>query len=363
MFEQGKLLNTSNKIINLSLGEPSANLPKELLKKISEKIVNCKMEYTESLGFLKLRKLLCKHYKKNYNLDLQVNNVAVTSGASAAILMALMVLFNEGEFIATTQPGYPCYDNIIKSLNLKSYKVKTKYEENFQLHYKDVERLPKKIKGLIISSPSNPTGTVISNENLKKIAEICKARKIIIISDEIYHGISYSKENNQSIFKYNKNSVVINSFSKYFLMTGWRLGWLIADKKIVEAISKLAMNLYLCPPSISQYTAMGVFQYYSYFDKIIEDYKINRNLVLKELNSLGFEKFTIPYGAFYSYVDVSKLTKDSYKFCQTMLRDIQVTTAPGIDFDNRYGHLYIRISFAGKKKDVFKAFERIRNWI
>ena len=277
--------------------------------------------------------------------------------------MTMMALFNGGEFIAIAQPSYPCYKNVIKSLNLKEFKVRTKKSDNFQINYKYVEKLPEKVKGLIISSPSNPTGSLIDNENLLKIVEICKRRKIILISDEIYHGITYSNSKEKSILNYFKEGIVINSFSKYFLMTGWRLGWMIANEKIIDSISRLAMNLYLCPPSISQYTAMEVFKYYSYFDSITDNYKKNRNIVIKELQKIGIDDYTFPYGAFYTYVDISKITKNSYEFCNRMLEDIQVTIAPGIDFDDKIGNNFIRISFAGKQRDITAAFSRINKWI
>ena len=321
------------------------------------------MGYTESLGFYNLRKKISKHYKKTYGTDVDISNIAVTAGASASILMALMALFNEGEHIAIGLPGYPCYKNIIKSLSLKEFNIRTDLVDNFQINYRQVEKLPNKIRGLIISSPSNPTGSVIDNENLEKIVEICHRKNIILVSDEIYHGITYSKAITNSILNFDKDGIVVNSFSKYFLMTGWRLGWLIANKKIVDAIGKLAMNLYLCPSSISQYTAMEVFNYYSYFNRIAYDYKFNRNLVLKELKNLGINNFTIPHGAFYTYIDISKFTNNSFEFCNKMLEDIQVTAAPGIDFDEKRGHQYVRLSFAGEKTSITEAFKRIKSWI
>ena len=321
------------------------------------------MSYTESIGFFKLRELVSLHYKTQYKLALPASNIAITAGASASILLVLMTLFNEGDYVAITLPGYPCYRNIIKALSLKPYIIKTKIKDNFQLDSNDIANMPSYVKGIIIESPANPTGVVINNDDLYKIVEICKKKKIKLIADEIYHGISYDLQKPNSVLKYNKNCVVINSFSKYFLMTGWRLGWMIASKNTIDAISKLAMNLYLCPSSISQYTAMEVFKYYPYFDKVTNDYYANRDIILRELKKLGIKNYTVPYGAFYTYIDVSKLTNDSFKFCNNMLKDIQVTAAPGIDFDQQFGNKFIRISFAGEKKDLQEAFKRINNWL
>ena len=321
------------------------------------------MGYTESLGFHSLRLKITEHYKKKYGLNIDASNVAVTAGASASILMAMTALFETGDHIAISSPGYPCYRNIIRALSLKEFIVETKIEDNFQLNQKNIEELPAKVKGLIISSPSNPTGSIIDNKTLKKIVAACKKRNITLISDEIYHGITFSKFKANSVLNYDKNGIVINSFSKYFLMTGWRLGWMIASKNTIDAISKLAMNLYLCPSAISQYAAMEVFKHYPYFDKVTKDYYTNRDIVLRELKKLGIKNYTVPYGAFYTYIDVSKFTSDSFKFCNNMLKDIQVTAAPGIDFDQQLGNKFIRISFAGEKKDLQEAFKRINKWI
>ncbi len=347
----------------MSLGEPSFNLPKEVLANISNKIKNTKMSYTESIGFFKLRELVSLHYKTQYKLALPASNIAITAGASASILLVLMTLFNEGDYVAITLPGYPCYRNIIKALSLKPYIIKTKIKDNFQLDSNDIANMPSYVKGIIIESPANPTGVVINNDDLYKIVEICKKKKIKLIADEIYHGISYDLQKPNSVLKYNKNCVVINSFSKYFLMTGWRLGWIIADDKIIENISKIAMNLYLSPSSVSQYTALNVFSHYNYFNKVVKEYQKNRDFLATNLRSIGLKKFFLPQGAFYIFLNISEISDDSYKFCQDMVEDIKVTAAPGIDFDTKRGKKYIRISFAGNRKQLNNAINRLKKWI
>lgn len=321
------------------------------------------MGYTESIGLFKLRELISTHYRSKQHLNLPISNIAITAGASASILLILMTLFNLGDCVAIMQPGYPCYKNILKSLGLKTYEIRTRVSNNFQLTPQDILKIPKNVKGIILESPSNPTGSIIENDNLKEIAGICKKKKLQIISDEIYHGIFYSAETPNSILKYNNDAVVINSFSKYFLMTGWRLGWIIGKSKVINNVSKLAMNLYLSPSSVSQFTALKVFNNYDYFDDVVSGYKKNKNFIIRELKRIGLDNFVNPMGAFYIYLNIKKLSNNSFKFCKEMVKDIRVTAAPGIDFDDRLGKNYIRLSYAGKKNQLSSALKRLEKWI
>ena len=226
-----------------------------------------------------------------------------------------------------------------------------------------IEDLPKNIKGLIIASPSNPCGSIISNSKMQEISNICAQKEIKIISDEIYHGISYENNTLDTVFKYNKNSIIVNSFSKYFLMTGYRLGWIVADERVIEKIKNLSMNFYLSPSSISQFVGEEAFKYYDYFDKIILDYQINRDFLLKEIEKIGLKSFIFPKGAFYLYINISKIHTNSYEFCKKMVDDIGVTSAPGIDFDEKEGNRFIRLSYSCKKTDLARALNLIKAWI
>ena len=223
--------------------------------------------------------------------------------------------------------------------------------------------MPDSTKGIIISSPSNPCGTIISNSNMQEIINICNFKKIQVLSDEIYHKVEYSNKKLDTAFKFNKTSIVINSFSKYFLMTGYRLGWIIASKQFIRKIRNVSMNFYLSPSSLSQFVAEQVFNYYNYFDNQVLKYRTNLELLINFLNTIGLKKYVVPQGAFYLYIDISKVHRNSYYFCKKMVEDIGVTTAPGIDFDNKKGKNFIRISFACKKKELSEALKLIRNWI
>ena len=347
----------------MALGEPSANLPKKLLLNLKKKIEEEKFGYTESIGTSELRKKISNHYKKNYDADISLENVAITSGASASIHMSLLCLFEKGSLIAITRPGYPAYKNIIKALDLRVFYIDTFKEDNFQLSTKLLKDLPDNIKGIIISSPSNPCGSIISNNEMLNILNICKSKSIKVISDEIYHKVEYQNKKLNTAFNFDTNSIVINSFSKYFLMTGYRLGWIIGDKDFINRIRNLSMNFYLSPSSISQYVAEKVFNYYDYFDSIVLKYLENRNYLISKLQSIGISDIIVPEGAFYLYVNISKVNNNSYDFCKRMVNDIGVTLAPGIDFDDKRGNSYVRFSYACEKKELVESLELIKKWL
>ncbi len=347
----------------MALGEPSANLPKSLLINLKKKIEEQKFGYTESIGTVELRKKVSDHYKKNYGADISIENVAITTGASAGIFMSLLCLFEKGSLIAITRPGYPAYKNIIKALSLKVYYIDTYEDNNFQLTTNIVNDLPDNIKGIIISSPSNPCGGVISDKEMLNILKICKSKSIKVISDEIYHKVEYQNKKSNTAFNFDTNSIVINSFSKYFLMTGYRLGWIVGNKDFINYIRNLSMNFYLSPSSISQYVAKKVFNYYDYFDSIVLKYLENRNYLISKLQSIGISNIMVPGGAFYLYVNISKVNNNSYDFCKRMVNDIGVTLAPGIDFDNKRGNNYVRFSYACEKIELEESLELIKNWL
>ncbi len=338
-------------------------MPHELKKNLANKVLKTKFGYTESIGVTSLRKAISGHYKNKYKIEVPYNNIAVTAGASAGIFMALITFFDPGCVIAVPSPGYPCYRNIINTLGLKTYLIPTESENSFQLTPTLIKNLPKDITGLIISSPSNPCGSIISNSEIQEISNICRQKNIKIISDEIYHGISFENTKLETVYKFNQDAIIVNSFSKYFLMTGFRLGWMIANDKIIEKIKNLSMNFYLSPSSISQGVGEEVFNYYDYFDKIIVKYQENRDFLIKEIEKIGFKSFIFPKGAFYLYINISNIHRNSYDFCQKMVDDIGVTVAPGIDFDDKNGKSYIRLSYACKKTDLVCALSLIKSWI
>ncbi len=338
-------------------------MPKNLLISLKNKIEEKKFGYTESIGTMELRKKVSDHYKKKYDADITLENIAITTGASAGIFMSLLCLFKKGSPIAITRPGYPAYKNIIKALDLNVYYIDTNAENNFQLTTDLIKDLPDNIKGIIISSPSNPCGSIISDNEIFNILNICKSKSIKVISDEIYHKVEYQNKKLNTAFNFDTNSIVINSFSKYFLMTGYRLGWVVGNKNFINQIRNLSMNFYLSPSSISQYVAKKVFNYYDYFDSIVSKYLENRNYLINKLQSIGLSEIIVPEGAFYLYVNISKLNNNSYDFCKRMVDDIGVTLAPGIDFDDKRGNNYVRFSYSCEKTELEESIKLIKNWL
>ncbi len=319
--------------------------------------------YTESIGELSLRKAISKHYKLRYDVMIPYTSIAITSGASAGIFLSLLTLFDAGETIGVMSPGYPCYKNIINALGLKIFIINTTIKNNFQLTPEIVKNIPSYVKGLIVESPSNPCGSIISNDDLYKISKICKERKIKVVSDEIYHDINYENTRPKTFYAFNNDAVVINSFSKYFLMTGFRLGWIIANNNIIDRIKNLSMNFYLSPSSFSQAVAKETFNYYKYFDAVIKKYQTNRDFLITALNKIGLTKYVFPKAAFYLYIDISDFHNESYLFCKKMIEDIGITAAPGRDFDVKNGKKFVRISYACNIEELKIAVELIKKWI
>ena len=349
-------------IIHMDVGEPGFNTPKHIIKYAKTIIEKEKIGYTESIGIPELRDKISTHYNYWYGQEVKSNCVAVTAGASGAFVLALLALFDPGDKVAIMTPYYPAYVNALKALNLDIVYLEGENKSSYQPTLQKLENIKDNIKGLVIASPANPTGSKLKSDTLKNIANWCKKNKVIIISDEIYHGVEYGKPS-ESILRYNKNAIVINSFSKYFSMTGWRLGWLIAPKNIINSIERLSMSLFLCPPTFSQLIAVKAFEDYEVLNKNVLIYKKNRDMLINFFEDLGFSKYAPADGAFYLYLDVSKITKDSADLAIKLLKEAGVSSTPGKDFDYNLGNKYIRFSYGGRHKDIIEGTKRIYNWV
>ncbi len=350
-------------VVHLSLGEPGAKAPKAVLQAAIKKLNDGKIGYTESIGTLELRKKISLHYKRFYKLDIPFSNIAITTGASAAFVLCFLSILDIGDKVAVTSPCYPCYINILKSLGIDVVIVETDIKTNYQISSNIIENLNEDISAIIISTPANPTGATISKKDYNEIISCAQRKGIQIISDEIYHGITYDHEENYSALNLDDSVVVINSFSKYFAMTGWRLGWIIMPEEHIKIINKIAMNLYLSPSSLSQSAAIMAFNNYEELNMNVKQYEKNRNILIDGLNSSGINKFIIPKGAFYLYTDISDLKIDSRDFCYKMLNEAKVACVPGIDFDKKRGHRFVRFSFAGNEKEIIEGVKRINRWL
>ena len=349
-------------IIHMDVGEPGFKTPAHILKYAKAIIEEKKIGYTESIGIPELRKKISEHYKYWYSEQVNSENIAVTAGASGAFVLTLLAIFDPGDNVVIMTPYYPAYVNALKAFNINIIYLEGDRKNSYQPTVEKLEDIKKNIKGIVMASPANPTGSSINRDDLKKIANWSKNNNVTIISDEIYHGIEYERYS-ETILKYNKDAIVINSFSKYFNMTGWRLGWLVAPKNIISTIEKLSMSLFLCPPTFSQLIAIKAFDDYDILNKNVLIYKKNRDVLINSFEGIGFSKYAPPDGAFYLYIDVSNITDDSTDLAIKLLKEAGVSSTPGKDFDYNLGNKFIRFSYAGDHKAIVEGVKRIINWI
>ena len=349
-------------IIHMDVGEPGFKTPAHILEYAKTIIENKKIGYTESIGMPELRSKISDHYKYWYDEEVDSENIAVTAGASGAFLLTLLAIFDPGDTVAIMTPYYPAYVNALKALNINIIYLEGDIKTSYQPTVEKLESIKKNINGIIMASPANPTGSTINTDDLKKIANWSIKNKVAIISDEIYHGVEYGKFS-ETILKFNQDAIVINSFSKYFSMTGWRLGWLVAPKKIINTIEKLSMSLFLCPPTFSQLIAIKAFEDYDILNKNVLIYKKNRDILISSFEDIGFFKYAPPDGAFYLYIDVSNITDDSTDLAIKLLKEAGVSSTPGKDFDYNLGNKFIRLSYAGDHKEILEGAKRIISWI
>ncbi len=345
-------------IIHMEFGQPSTGAPKAAIVAAHAVLDAEPMGYWSS-DPLKAR--ICRHYAETYGVTLEPVQITFTSGASPALVLALSATFKPGDVIAMARPGYVAYRNTVKALHMVPLEIACGAETRFQLTASTLAALDPAPAGVILASPANPTGTVIPGLELAAIAEVCRARGIRIVSDEIYHGLSYA-EPTHSMLEFAPDAIVVNSFSKYFSMAGWRLGWLIVPREEASRAVAYMGALFLTAPSLAQHAALIAMDCRDELEDHLDTYRRNRELLLEALPALGLEKIAPPDGAFYIWADVGGLTNDSLGFCKQLLKDTGVATAPGIDFDPVDGHRFIRLSFAVSTPEVEEAIRRLKPW-
>ncbi|MCK5166355.1 MAG: pyridoxal phosphate-dependent aminotransferase [Rhodospirillaceae bacterium] len=346
-------------VIHLEVGQPSTPAPKMVLDGAGDVLGSDLIGYTDAFGVPELREKISGHYKDAYALDISPNNICITTGSSGGFILSFLSSFDAGDRVALASPGYPAYRNILSALDVEVVNIETGPETNYQPTVELLEQIKENIDGLIIASPSNPTGTMISENGLKDLADYCKTKGIRIISDEIYHGITYENPAH-SMAEFDDECLIINSFSKYYSMTGWRLGWLVFPDGLSRSIECLAQNLFISAPTISQIAAIKAFDCSDELDANVARYRANRDLLIRELPDAGFSKLSHAEGAFYVYADVSNMTDDSNAFCQQILKESGVAITPGVDFDPGRGRKYVRFSFAGSTLDIEAAVARLK---
>lgn len=349
-------------IIHMEVGQPGTPAPVVAREAIKAAVDRDILGYTEALGLPRLRERIARHYRDAYGLDISPERVIVTAGSSAAFVLAFLALFDEGARILLPQPGYPCYRNIVQALGLIPAELSVGPAERWmpstQLLAAAGDAAP---AGLLFASPANPTGTMMSEAALVQISRYCRDQGIVLIADEIYHGLTYG-EPARTALAFDDGAIVVNSFSKYYSMTGWRVGWMVVPQHLVRGIERLAQNFYISPVAVSQIGALAAFDAIEELEANKAVYAANRELLLDELPRAGFSKLAPADGAFYFYADVSEMTDDSGAFARRILHEAGVAVTPGIDFDPERGRRFIRFSYSGTTKDMAEAAKRIRAW-
>lgn len=348
-------------VLHMEVGQPGTGAPSGVLDAIAKTMRKDRMGYTDAFGLMALRVAIQGHYQRTYDVDVPVEQIVITTGSSGAFILGFLAAFDAGDRVALASPGYPAYRNILTALGIEVVEILVGPETNFQPTTELIDAIDGSLDGLVIASPSNPTGTMIDASGLSSLYDYCVRKKIRMISDEIYHGITYD-EPAETIAKFGPDAIIVNSFSKYFSMTGWRLGWMIVPPELTRAVECLAQNLFISPPAISQHAGIAVFDCRDELDGHVVTYSKNRELLLRELPKAGFDKLASADGAFYIYADVSAMTNDSTLFCQQMLAETGVAATPGTDFDPTRGDQFIRFSFARDTKDMRAAAEKLIAW-
>ncbi len=352
---------THGDLVNLAAGQPSTPAPAPVLRAARTAVDAELLGYTVTLGIQPLREAIAGHHSTRYGIEVSAEDVVVTTGSSGGFPLLFLAAFDAGDTVAMARPGYPAYRNALTALGCRVHELDCGPDTRFQPTVQMLEQMAQPPAGLIVASPANPTGTIIAAEELAALARWCTEHGTLLISDEIYHGISFGPET-ASAWETSREAVVMGSTSKYFCMTGWRLGWMLVPHRLRRAVDRLSGNLTICPPAVSQYAAVAAFTEESYaeLDSHVHRYRINRDLLLRGLPELGLGDLAPADGAFYAYADIGHLTDDSTAWCAELLKETGVALAPGVDFDTVHGGGTVRLSFAGSTADVTEALRRMR---
>lgn len=363
MHEAAALEARGRSIVHMEVGQPGTPAPQAARAAVSRALDADTLGYTLAGGTSPLRQRIARHYAERHGVDVSPERIFITTGSSAGFVLSFLALFDAGARVALPSPGYPCYRHILSSLGCTPLIVETGPETRWMPTLDQIAWLNQNggLDGLLIASPANPTGTMIEPERLKALVDYAAANALWLISDEIYHGLNYGQPDTTAL-AFSDEVIVINSFSKYFSMTGWRVGWLIVPERLVRAVERLQQNLFISAPAASQAAALGAFDGFDELERNKATYADNRTLLLKELAEAGFDRIAPADGAFYLYADVSALTDDARAFARQMLEEAGVAVTPGVDFDEARGHHFIRFSYAGTTADMREAARRLKEW-
>jgi aspartate/methionine/tyrosine aminotransferase len=354
---------SGTRVIHMEVGQPGTAAPRASREAVKRALDTDTLGYTLALGMEPLRERIAAFYQERHGVAVSPDRIVVTSGSSAAFVLAFLALFDAGAKVALPAPGYPCYRHILTALGARPLMLETGPNSRWMPTADQVDAAASNgdLAGLLIASPANPTGTMLEPQRLADIVATCRKRGVWFISDEIYHGLAYGVEEATALAS-SDDVVVINSFSKYFSMTGWRVGWMVVPPGLVRTMERLAQNLYISPPAVSQVAALGAFDGMDELEENRRVYAANRDLLLAELPKAGLGKIVPADGAFYLYVDVGDYTDDSLAFARAMLEETGVAATPGVDFDEARGRRFVRFSYSGTTRDMAEAAHRLQGW-
>lgn len=364
LADAARLEAAGQRIIHMEVGQPSAPAPGAALEAARRALEHGRLGYTEALGIAPLRRALAGHYKSTYGVEVPEGRIMATTGSSAGFNLAFLAAFDPGDRVVLTAPGYPAYRNILKALGLVPVEIEVGAETRWSLtpDHLDRARADGPVKGVLVASPANPTGTMMTPEALEDLVRCCEDAGIWFISDEIYHGLDYAT-GQATALSTSQNVIVINSFSKYYCMTGWRIGWMVLPEQLIRPAERIAQSLYISPPELSQIAATAALGAVQELEAVKAVYAANRDLLVTGLPAIGLDRLLPVDGAFYIYADISRFSSDSLEFARRMLHEAGVAATPGVDFDPVHGHDFLRFSFAGAHDDMKEALTRLSTFL
>jgi aspartate/methionine/tyrosine aminotransferase len=352
------------RIIHMEVGQPAAGAPPSAIAAARAALSTSALGYTETLGMAPLRRRIARAYGDWHGLDIDPERVVVTTGSSAGFMLAFLAAFEAGDRVATALPGYPPYRHILSALGCEPVGIATTAatrwavtgETLLEAHHTQL------LKGVVLASPANPTGTMMEAAVLENVIRSAEDAGIIVISDEIYHGLDYAFRADCAA-RFSSRAIIVNSFSKYFCMTGWRIGWMIVPESLVRAVERLQQNLAISVPTLAQIAAAAAFDDRAELENVRRGYEENRRILLEGLPQAGLKSFLPADGAFYLYADVSRFSSDSLAFAKRMLEEAGVAATPGVDFDPARGQNFLRLCYAGSHEEMHEAVRRIGDWL
>jgi aspartate/methionine/tyrosine aminotransferase len=364
MAAAARLEAQGRRIIHMEVGQPAVGAPASAIAAARAALSAGPLGYTEALGITSLRRRIAKFYAERHGLDIDPARIVVTTGSSAGFILAFLAAFDAGDRVAMALPGYPPYRHILTALGCEPVWIETNAQARWSITSETLLALhrARPLKGVIVGSPANPTGTMMTAQALTELIRCAEDAGIVFISDEIYHGLDYAFAA-ESAAGLSDDAIIINSFSKYFCMTGWRIGWMVVPPSLVRAVERLQQNLAISVPTLSQIAAEAAFDARTELDGVKHGYEENRRILVEGLPRAGLDSFLPADGAFYLYADVSRFSTDSFAFATRMLEEAGVAATPGVDFDPLRGQNFLRLCYAGSRAEMHEAVERIGAWL